>query len=192
MTAPRSTKLSLEPLPARRQHRRTIVLALDDPSRELDFTAKALSIDEKNYHTWAYRQWVLCHFWADRSVAPGALAAQSDARRAEVERVWAGELEYVERLLDSDVRNNSAWNHRFFVAFESGNGGEDAAEREIRCILPPLRLSFSLVLTPRRADTSRRSSRCRPTTRRRGTTCEGELLYSLRPLVLLLLPQDAE
>ncbi|GAA5939445.1 hypothetical protein JCM3775_001714 [Rhodotorula graminis] len=123
------------------QHRRTIVLALDDPSRELEFTAKALSIDEKNYHTWAYRQWVLCHFWADRSVAPDVLSAQSDERRQEVERVWTGELEYVEGLLDSDVRNNSAWNHRFFVAFESGNGGDEAGEREIRYVKEKLALS---------------------------------------------------
>lgn len=105
-----------------RQHRRTIVLALDDPSRELDFTAKALALDSKNYHTWAYRQWVLMHFWAapstrgDRTLAP---------------QVWEGEIAYADKLLQEDLRNNSAWNHRFFIAFESGTGG-DCDEREIR------------------------------------------------------------
>mmetsp|Transcript_19269 Transcript_19269/g.32647 ORF Transcript_19269/g.32647 Transcript_19269/m.32647 type:complete len:271 (-) Transcript_19269:18-830(-) len=29
--------------------------------------------------------------------------------------LWDGELEYVERCLDEDVRNNSAWNQRWFV-----------------------------------------------------------------------------
>ncbi|GAA6051353.1 hypothetical protein JCM3770_004497 [Rhodotorula araucariae] len=122
------------------QHRRTIILALNDPSRELDFTAKALAIDAKNYHTWAYRQWVLCHFWATRSLAPAAREAQDDARRAEVNKVWDGELAYVDQLLADDIRNNSAWNHRFFVSFESGMGG-DPGEREIRYAKEKLAIS---------------------------------------------------
>lgn len=126
----------------RRQHRRTIILALNDPSRELDFTAKALAIDEKNYHTWAYRQWVLCHFWSTaRSLSPEDAAALSPERRDEVDQVWRGELEYVDKLLESDIRNNSAWNHRFFVSFESGMGGDDAGEREIQCVAGGIVLS---------------------------------------------------
>jgi protein farnesyltransferase/geranylgeranyltransferase type-1 subunit alpha len=35
-------------------------------------------------------------------------------------------------LINDDIRNNSAWNHRFFVVFESGmGGGEMHASREI-------------------------------------------------------------
>ena len=30
-------------------------------------------------------------------------------------RLFQNELEYVERLLEEDIRNNSAWNQRFFV-----------------------------------------------------------------------------
>ena len=30
-------------------------------------------------------------------------------------RLFDQELEYVERLLEEDIRNNSAWNQRFFV-----------------------------------------------------------------------------
>lgn len=44
-----------------------------------------------------------------------------------------GEVEYVDKLLDQDVRNNSAWNHRFFVIF--GRGVEvpkDVIDREIQ------------------------------------------------------------
>lgn len=113
-----------------RQHRRTIVLALDSPSRELGFTARALTFDAKNYHTWAYRQWVLCHFYASSR----GTAAASDLNRSQV---WIDELEYTASLLQEDVRNNSAWNHRFFVAFESGQDsdatkGTDAVrDREI-------------------------------------------------------------
>lgn len=66
-----------------------------------------LALDAKNYHTWQYRQWVLCRF-DDRAQ-------------------WKAELSFVEDLLDDDVRNNSAWNHRFFVAIESGR---DSLDRE--------------------------------------------------------------
>ncbi|GAA5981886.1 hypothetical protein JCM10908_004655 [Rhodotorula pacifica] len=115
------------------QHRRTIVLALDDPSRELDFTAKALALDSKNYHTWAYRQWVLLHFWS-------ASSSSSKERTPSAAKVWEGEIAYADRLLQEDLRNNSAWNHRFFVAFESGMGG-DCAEREIRYAKEKLAIS---------------------------------------------------
>ena len=30
-------------------------------------------------------------------------------------RLFDAELEYVDRLLEEDIRNNSAWNQRFFV-----------------------------------------------------------------------------
>ncbi|GAA5945260.1 hypothetical protein JCM1841_000945, partial [Sporobolomyces salmonicolor] len=115
------------------QHRRTIVLALNDPSRELDFTSKALSLDSKNYHTWAYRQWVLFHFFGDLSLAPEDRASLSEEDKNKRKGVWQGELEYVDKLLTEDIRNNSAWNHRFFVCFESGQmGPEEVGESEIQ------------------------------------------------------------
>lgn len=40
-------------------------------------------------------------------------------------------MEYIEKLLREDIRNNSAWNQRFFLAFESKMGGENVGEREI-------------------------------------------------------------
>jgi len=52
--------------------------------------------DAKNYHVWSYRQWLVRRFgiWDD-------------------EREWTA----VKELLDEDVRNNSAWNHRWYLAF---------------------------------------------------------------------------
>lgn len=38
-----------------RHHRKVIVEWLRDPSEELEFTAKILKKDSKNYHTWQYR-----------------------------------------------------------------------------------------------------------------------------------------
>jgi protein farnesyltransferase/geranylgeranyltransferase type-1 subunit alpha len=88
-------------------HRRLLLTQLGTPGRELAFIARVLRDDSKNYHTWAYREWVLAHF------------NQND--------LWAGELEFVEKLLDEDLRNNSAWHHRFFVVWDSGvrEGDED-------------------------------------------------------------------
>lgn len=111
----------------RRQHRRTIVTALDSPERELPFVSKALSYDSKNYHTWAYRQWVLCHFFSP-----------SKAKTFD-ESIWRGELAYIDELLTDDIRNNSAWNHRYWVTFESAWGASrdrrTAYEEELACVL---------------------------------------------------------
>ena len=106
--------------------------------RELAFVRDALKQDAKNYHTWAYRQWVLGHFGgmgnvkADTSGAgEGSISA---IRKAVGDDVWSQELAYVEELLEEDLRNNSAWNHRFFTLFASGrasSGPNDDAEDEI-------------------------------------------------------------
>lgn len=67
-------------------HRRLLMISLRTPGPELVFIGRGLQEDSKNYHTWAYRQWVLAHFSEDD--------------------LWAGELPFVERLLEEDVRNN--------------------------------------------------------------------------------------
>ncbi|WFD34490.1 galactose-6-sulfurylase [Malassezia cuniculi] len=102
------------------QHRRIIVALLGDPSRELSFSAENLAIDAKNYHTWAYREWVLAHFGT-----PGN--SQAGRGAGEYPELWDGELAFVDKLLDEDVRNNSAWSHRWFCCFgrESGVTRED-------------------------------------------------------------------
>ena len=68
------------------------------------------SSDAKNYHVWSYRQWLVRRF-----------------------SLWdQGELEETEHLIDEDVRNNSAWNHRWFVVFGRSDGeSEDIVSREI-------------------------------------------------------------
>jgi protein farnesyltransferase/geranylgeranyltransferase type-1 subunit alpha len=98
-------------------HRRLIVTQTREPAPELAFIGKSLEVDSKNYHTWSYRQWLLAYFNDDK--------------------LWSGELEFVEAKLKSDLRNNSAWHHRFFVTFQSGirTGEEDrdaTVKRELR------------------------------------------------------------
>ncbi|KAL6716488.1 Mevalonate kinase [Lecanora helva] len=64
------------------------------PPDEIDFLAQVLAKDAKNYHVWSYRQWLVRHF-----------------------SLWDSELPYTEILVQRDVFNNSAWNHRWFVVF---------------------------------------------------------------------------
>ena len=106
-----------------RQHRRTIVLVLGDHWRELPFISRALALDSKNYHTWAYREWALCEFFS-----------RGETREGAEKDVWDGERSYVEGLLAEDVRNNSAWNHRFFCEIGSGKRAVGALERELEYV----------------------------------------------------------
>lgn len=45
--------------------------------------------------------------------------------------LWDKELEYVEKLISEDIRNNSAWNQRYFVVSNTTKFSEDVIKREI-------------------------------------------------------------
>lgn len=62
---------------------------------EIDFMTRMFDEDSKNYHVWSYRQYLV-----------RKLNLFNDA-----------ELKSIETLLRTDVRNNSAWSHRFYVVF---------------------------------------------------------------------------
>lgn len=96
------------------QHRRLVVAALGDPDGELRFVQENLQRDAKNYHTWGYRQWILAHF-GGLTLASSSNVASKGA--GEFKQLWDREAQYVDELLREDVRNNSAWNHRWFVHF---------------------------------------------------------------------------
>ncbi|KAH7062507.1 hypothetical protein B0J12DRAFT_645620 [Macrophomina phaseolina] len=88
-------------------HRTTIVDKLDDATGEQAFIARMLAKDSKNYHVWSYRQWLVGRF-----------------------DLWdKGEIEAVEALLREDVRNNSAWNHRWFLVF--GGSPENFSQKSV-------------------------------------------------------------
>ncbi|OSD05218.1 protein prenylyltransferase [Trametes coccinea BRFM310] len=110
-------------------HRRLLLTAInsvDVAALELIFLRDVLELDTKNYHTWSYRQWILTHF-------------NNEAR------LWAGERPYAEQLIDADVRNNSAWHHRFFVVFSSGvRLGDEEREVVLRRELSYVKEKISL------------------------------------------------
>ena len=57
--------------------------------------------DSKNYHVWTYRHWLVRHF-----------------------KLWdhPREIEDINALLKADVRNNSAWSHRYMLRFGPREG----------------------------------------------------------------------
>lgn len=60
------------------------------------FIRTVLKFDTKNYHAWQLLQWIN-KSWNQ----------------------WEGELQYTEKLIDDDIRNNSAWNHRFYIFYNT-------------------------------------------------------------------------
>ncbi|KAJ6161375.1 Protein prenyltransferase alpha subunit [Penicillium chermesinum] len=66
------------------------------PPKELDFLMEMFAQDSKNYHVWTYRHWLVRHF-----------------------KLWDSprEIEDIDALLKADVRNNSAWSHRYMLRF---------------------------------------------------------------------------
>lgn len=100
--------------------------------RELEFISTSFEEDSKNYHTWSYRQWVLAHFFGD---ANSQTAGHTSDEDNETQDIWPTELAWTEHMLEKDIRNNSAWHHRFFVVFArpgAAGGSEDVVKREIR------------------------------------------------------------
>lgn len=74
-------------------------------SKELQFCTIVCDTDNKNYHAWSHRQWILKLF-----------------------NYWDGEIQYIERMLITDCRNNSAWNQRWFVIHNSNVNNEVSHE----------------------------------------------------------------
>jgi len=102
-------------------HRQAVVRRTGDVQVELKFCRDCIKKDSKNYHAWAHRQWVLDQFADDA--------------------MWAAERTFIEGLLAEDVRNNSAWNQRFFVIKKTLKDGatkipDDIATAEIMFAVP--------------------------------------------------------
>ncbi|KAK6461422.1 hypothetical protein DFJ63DRAFT_319690 [Scheffersomyces coipomensis] len=67
-----------------------------EPHREFPILEAMLDSDPKNHHVWSYRKWLVEKF-----------DLFNDPK----------ELEFVDKCILADLRNNSAWNHRYFLKF---------------------------------------------------------------------------
>lgn len=79
-------------------------------TREFPILQIMLGLDAKNHHVWLYRNWLVTRF--DLYDNPE-------------------ELSFVSSMIDKDVRNNSAWAHRYFLLFSRKPTNDDVADREI-------------------------------------------------------------
>jgi len=109
---------------------------------ELLFTLRYLIKDIKNYHVWGQRQWIIQTFniW-DQIINTNT--------------VNINEFEFIENLLigndDSDIRNNSVWNYRWFI-FTRGKGHINM--QTVPTIIDAINLSSSSSNTPTTSNNS--------------------------------------
>ena len=83
-----------------------------DGSREIEFTNTILAKDEKNYHAWQHRQWAIKNFGLfEGELQESAKFSPSESRLES----YFDTVKTTEELLKTDVYNNSAWNHRYFI-----------------------------------------------------------------------------
>mmetsp|Transcript_44980 Transcript_44980/g.75047 ORF Transcript_44980/g.75047 Transcript_44980/m.75047 type:complete len:324 (-) Transcript_44980:71-1042(-) len=80
-------------------HRRLIVesIGISVAQREIKYLDGLLVDDSKNYHMWSHRQWLVRTYG-----------------------LWDEDLALVNSLIRIDLRNNSAWNERYFIMTRGG------------------------------------------------------------------------
>lgn len=107
-----------------RKQREIVALSVSTPLNEMDFINRMLGNDSKNYHAWAYRQFVVSNH-----------------------NLWDLELKECSRFIDEDIRNNSAWNQRYFVITKyfvftkSGSVDETVISNEIDYAITKIHLA---------------------------------------------------
>jgi protein farnesyltransferase/geranylgeranyltransferase type-1 subunit alpha len=116
-----------------RHHRQVVVEKLGNGSREIAFINKAIEDDSKNYHAWSYR-YVLSRLLLNSVIGRNFLIFTIYRQWViQAFNLWDDELDYVEDNIRIDIRNNSAWNHRYFVVFSRPNAiiDDSTIQREV-------------------------------------------------------------
>lgn len=104
---------------------------LKDSSQELDFAAELLNEDAKNYHAWQHR-YILYYFQRIHfSIIIDFIFSQWVVKEFSL---YKGELDYCNLLLAEDVRNNSAWNHRYFVITSTTGYTAEVLQAEVKWV----------------------------------------------------------
>jgi Protein prenyltransferase alpha subunit repeat len=92
---------------------------------ELNYIATVLEQDGKNYHAWSYRQWLIqvMVIAADRRPTknkndPTTGSISNTTTTTTTTSLYEQEIIYIESLIEMDHRNNSAWNHRWFISHQ--------------------------------------------------------------------------
>jgi protein farnesyltransferase/geranylgeranyltransferase type-1 subunit alpha len=82
---------------------------------ELDYIHTVLSVDEKNYHAWSHRQWMVSHMITATSLCSTTPATTGTVATNESHYIYDNEMLYCDHFIQLDIRNNSAWNHRWYM-----------------------------------------------------------------------------
>ena len=128
-------------------HRRLLVTITRKAKQELAFIEQGLQVDEKNYHTWSYRQWILAQFGGTGNTITVVRSTSDEDQLEEKDNsLWEGELDFIQHMLNNDIRNNSAWHHRFFVVWACGiREGEEDRDHIFKRELTYVKQSISIV-----------------------------------------------
>lgn len=107
---------------------------------ELEYLQTVLRADGKNYHAWSHRQWIVatataCHNNANRQEEKQEPDENDDVD--DNQKLWNSEIDFINDMLYRDVRNNSAWNHRWFVQHLGGFGVGTAKQHIKGAVLSP-------------------------------------------------------
>ncbi|KAJ2996892.1 CAAX geranylgeranyltransferase alpha subunit [Globomyces sp. JEL0801] len=81
-----------------RHQRQALSERASTPKVEIEYVNRMIEMDSKNYHAWSYRQWLV-----------------------RTHNIWEAEMKESDYWIQNDVRNNSAWNHRFFILSQGPN-----------------------------------------------------------------------
>ena len=85
---------------------------------ELDYIHTVLLVDEKNYHAWSHRQWIVSKMIDSArttTTTTSSTVSTASPTTTLVTSIYDHELMYCENFINRDIRNNSAWNHRWFI-----------------------------------------------------------------------------
>ncbi|CAG8552390.1 5775_t:CDS:2 [Diversispora eburnea] len=97
---------------------RAVALKDERSERALSLTEKIIKHNPAHYTIWHYRQQILFSLEKDLY---NELDFITDQWIIKTYNLWDKELAFIDKLLDDDVRNNSAWNQRYFVIFFNPN-----------------------------------------------------------------------
>ncbi|TVY33595.1 Protein farnesyltransferase/geranylgeranyltransferase type-1 subunit alpha, partial [Lachnellula occidentalis] len=104
-------------------YRASTLLSLQSSlTEELEWVNEVGLENQKNYQIWHHRQLLIDHLVP--TLSPEAIKSLEESERDFMTQMFEEddmfnetELRSIEDLLQKDVRNNSAWSHRFFVVF---------------------------------------------------------------------------
>ena len=105
-------------------HRRALIeskvnFLLDKESslmeNELAYIDDVLEADAKNYHAWSNRKWLVKTYF-DLLFDPEEKPLFPNDTLRLLLKLRQSEFDCIDALISNDVRNNSAWNYRWFVA----------------------------------------------------------------------------